>query len=341
MCCSVTSVVACSKCDGVGRSWASWPGTPVFGQHPAGGRRRLRLRSGAQHRVYWPMRGTGAVGVTEGPQDVVLGRRHPDPVPVAARRARRPWSRTPTPRSGSARPARRRGGRSPRCSASPWWSTVSPFQSSRMTWRASAQHLLADLDRRPPLPEHVLVERLAGADAEEEAALEEQGRRRRRLGDDRRVDAQDRAGHAGPDADGRRRLGHAAEDRPHERAVALLVDPRVEVVRDRQEVEARLLGQARMAHQVGRSVLLAGECVAPRGHGPSSTPGRGPAQPEADGRCSMFGPPSPRGRADRGGGRSSRSARLGAALTILPPGPVVTTGPGVACSGRGLVTRPG
>ena len=33
-----------------------------------------------------------------------------------------------------------------------------------------------------------------------------------------------------------------------------------------------LLGQAGVAHQVGRSVLLAGECVAPRGHGPSSTP---------------------------------------------------------------------
>ena len=151
---------------------------------------------------------------------------------------------------------------------------MSPFQSSRMTWRASASISCRTSIDGHRCPSTCSLRRLAGADAEEEAALEEQGRRCCRMGDDRRVDAQDRAGHAGPDADGRRRLGHPAEDRPHERAVALLVDPRVEVVRDGQEVEARLLGQARMAHQVGRSVLLTGECVAPRGHGPSSTPDR-------------------------------------------------------------------
>ena len=52
-------------------------------------------------------------------------------------------------------------------------------------------------------------------------------------------------GHVTPtrDADRRRPLGDRPEHGPHERRVALLVDPRVEVVGDRDEVEAVLLGQ--------------------------------------------------------------------------------------------------
>ena len=46
---------------------------------------------------------------------------------------------------------------------------------------------------RPALAEDVLVQVLAGADAEEEAARHHRGDGRRRLGDDRRVDA-DHAG---------------------------------------------------------------------------------------------------------------------------------------------------
>ena len=58
-----------------------------------------------------------------------------------------------------------------------------------------------------------------------------------------------------------------AEHRPDEGAVPLGLDPRVEVVRDRAEVEPELLGGGGVAHEVDRAVLLAGEGIAERGHG--------------------------------------------------------------------------
>ena len=50
--------------------------------------------------------------------------------------------------------------------------------------------------------------------------------------------------------------------RPHERALALLVDPRVVVVGDPDPVEARRLGELGVADELPRSELLAGEEVA-------------------------------------------------------------------------------
>ena len=88
----------------------------------------------------------------------------------------------------------------------------------------------------------MLVEVLAGADAEEEAARQHRGGGRGGLGDDRRVDAEYGARDAGADRDSLRRLGDAPEDAPDERALALAVDPGVEVIRDQGEVKSRLLG---------------------------------------------------------------------------------------------------
>ena len=90
----------------------------------------------------------------------------------------------------------------------------------------------------------VLVQRLTGADAEEEPPVEQQRRGGRGLRDHRGMDAHDRARHAHADLDalGRRRDGRRAP--PHERAVALRGHPRVVVVGDRDEVEAELLGAA-------------------------------------------------------------------------------------------------
>ena len=92
-----------------------------------------------------------------------------------------------------------------------------------------AQHLEPDVGLRPVRAEDVLVERLAAADAEVEAAAGHDGARGGRLSDDRGVDAQGGAGDAGGDGEVDR-LGQRADDGPHEGAVALRVVPRVVVV---------------------------------------------------------------------------------------------------------------
>jgi hypothetical protein len=51
-----------------------------------------------------------------------------------------------------------------------------------------------------------------------------------------------RARHARADLDPFGCLGDASDDAPHERTVALLVRPRMEVIRDGREVETGLLG---------------------------------------------------------------------------------------------------
>src|SRR3712207_1909913 len=93
----------------------------------------------------------------------------------------------------------------------------------------------------PVSSEYVLVEVLAAADAEPEAALHHRRRSGRRLGDDRRVDPDGWAGHAGPEAYPLRGGGDTPDHAPHERALALGVDPGVVVVGDPGGGEPRLL----------------------------------------------------------------------------------------------------
>ena len=105
---------------------------------------------------------------------------------------------------------------------------------------------------RPGVAEDVLVERLAGADAEDEPALVQHRAGGGGLGDDRRVDAHGRAG----DRRGHRQPGHLAQRADHgpdERALALGVGPRMEVVGDPQGVEAGVLGELRLLDQLGRA----------------------------------------------------------------------------------------
>ncbi len=106
------------------------------------------------------------------------------------------------------------------------------------------EHLPTDLRARPPLSGDVLVQRLTGADAEEEPAVEQQRRGGGGLREDRGMDAHDRARDAHTDFDALGRRRDRAEHRPHERAVALGGDPRVVVVGDGDEVEAELLRAA-------------------------------------------------------------------------------------------------
>jgi hypothetical protein len=108
----------------------------------------------------------------------------------------------------------------------------------------------------------VLVQLLAGADPEEEAAFHHHLGGRGGLGDDGGVDADRRTRDAGAELQPLRRLRDAADHAPDERALALRVDPGVVVVGDQREREAGLLRRARIAHEVVRAVLLRGERVA-------------------------------------------------------------------------------
>jgi hypothetical protein len=76
----------------------------------------------------------------------------------------------------------------------------------------------------------VLVQVLSGAETEQEAARHERRARRRRLGDDGRVDADERARDPGSQLKPLGRLRDRPDHRPDERALALRVDPGVVVV---------------------------------------------------------------------------------------------------------------
>ena len=129
------------------------------------------------------------------------------------------------------------------------------------------EHVLALVRCRPAGPDHVLVEVLAGAHAEEEATRHHRSCGGGRMGDDRRVGADGRAGDARTQAEVARGLGDGADHAPHERALPLAVGPRVEVVRDQGVLEAGHLAEQGLAHQLQGRVLLARQCQSDRLHG--------------------------------------------------------------------------
>ena len=111
------------------------------------------------------------------------------------------------------------------------------------------EHLGADLPLRPGLAEDVLVEVLAGPDTEEEppgirpaavaAAWAMIAGWIRIVGQVTPV----------PTTSLSVACGDGPEDAPHERAVRVPLDPRMEVVRDERELEAGLLGGAGVADE--------------------------------------------------------------------------------------------
>jgi hypothetical protein len=97
---------------------------------------------------------------------------------------------------------------------------------------------------RPFRAGDVLVQVLASADTEEEAARHETCGRRRGMGDDRRVNPYERTGHSGSKPELLCRLRDPPDHGPDERAVALAVRPRMDVVGDQAEPEAGFFGEA-------------------------------------------------------------------------------------------------
>jgi hypothetical protein len=124
------------------------------------------------------------------------------------------------------------------------------------------EHLEPFVRPRPPVAEHVLVEILAGPDAEEEAAVHQRLRGCRGVRDDRRVQPDQRARHGGAELDALGRLRDRADHAPDERAVTLSVDPRVDVVGDQHVSEARCLRALRVLDELGGRMLFGGEPVA-------------------------------------------------------------------------------
>ena len=124
------------------------------------------------------------------------------------------------------------------------------------------QHRPALLRARPAIAQDVLVERLAAAEPEREAPFEQDRAGRGGLRDDRRVDPHGRARDGGRDLHLRGRVRERPDHRPHARAVALRVVPRVIVVGDPQAREARVLSHPSLREQLARGILLARQEVA-------------------------------------------------------------------------------
>jgi hypothetical protein len=89
----------------------------------------------------------------------------------------------------------------------------------------------------PALPDDVLVEILAGPDSQKESAGHERG-------------------------SGGGRLRDGPEDAPHEGALPLPVDPRMEMIGDEGEAEPGVLRNLGVPNEVGRRLLFARELVA-------------------------------------------------------------------------------
>ncbi len=118
------------------------------------------------------------------------------------------------------------------------------------------EHLRAHRRLRPVLADDVLVERLARADAQVEAARIHRRERGGGLRQNRRMIAEAWSRHAGAELDGARLRAERAEPGPDERRLALLRHPGIEVVGGHDGAEANILGLARPAQQVGRMELL-------------------------------------------------------------------------------------
>jgi hypothetical protein len=98
---------------------------------------------------------------------------------------------------------------------------------------------------------------VSGRSKGEPPARRHRRHRGRRLGDDGGVVAPDRAREAGGQLQTLGGLGDGTEHRPRERAVLVLGQPGVDVVRDRHEVQAGLLGGDRLLDEGRGAVELA------------------------------------------------------------------------------------
>ncbi len=110
---------------------------------------------------------------------------------------------------------------------------------------------------RPSFAERLLVQPLAGADAEEATTLEQDRGRGRSLRDRDRVRPVEHCRHAGADLDPVGGVRARADGRPDVWRVPLCHDPRMEVVGDHRRREAGRLRELGRGDEYGAVVLLA------------------------------------------------------------------------------------
>ena len=141
-----------------------------------------------------------------------------------------------------------------------------------------ADHLDRLLEHRDPFvwrgpagAGDVLVQVLARAEPEREAARQHRADGGRGLRDDRRMRANQRARDPRRDFDPLGCLRDPAQHAPDERALSLRVDPGMEVVGDHREREAELLRSGCVADEVERCMLLGRQPVAELGHAALAT----------------------------------------------------------------------
>ena len=244
----LTSSHACSKCDGVGRTWASSPGSASLGHSRCA---VLRASSSSSMKQTFVPACTGPLPPSERYSsiaslsgDVV---QKPSPMRAASCIAFGPKPETSTGggSSGQVVDARVLDGVVAAVVA-----VLAALPQRAHDLDRLLEHLQAHVGLGPVVAEDVLVERLAAADAEVEAPPVQDRAGRGGLRD-RPRDGCARSGRSRPSSRaGSVASGERADDRPHERAVALLVVPGVVVVGDPERVEARLprrAGPARRA----------------------------------------------------------------------------------------------
>ena len=124
------------------------------------------------------------------------------------------------------------------------------------------EHLEAHLLLGPVDTERHLVHRLPGADPEEHPPRVQAAQRAHRLGHDPRVIAIRRRHHARPQPDPLGALPDRRQPGERERRMPAVVAPGLEVIGDDDAVEAELLGQHGVLHELARRELLGRRLVA-------------------------------------------------------------------------------
>src|SRR5215213_2617627 len=228
---SVTSEDACSKCLGVGSSWASSPGSCSLGQSRCA---VLRAAASSSLQQTFVPAWTSLLPQPDSLRSESISapygssRRRCDP------RAAWTWGRN------RRQDVRRLVGQGidARLLHGEVLAVVAPgaaLPQETHDLDGLLEHLQPHVGPRPAAPEYVLVQVLACPDAQREASIEHHLRGR---------------------------LGQTPDHAPHQRAVALLVVPGVVVVRDPQRLEAGHLGHPGLLYQLERPPLLAGQKVA-------------------------------------------------------------------------------
>ena len=129
---------------------------------------------------------------------------------------------------------------------------------------------MPDVCRRPGLADDVLVEVLPGAQAERESVVAHQPDGCRHLGHDRRVITHDRTGDHRHQLHLARLARDGAQYAPGEGTLALLFEPRMEVIRDHGEIESGALRIDAVARQLFGTELFTHQRVTESSQGITS-----------------------------------------------------------------------